>query len=1214
MKTLHIFLRGGGKGLVIALAYVFLIQSAVWALPQGGAVESGAATFDTSVPNTLNITTTTDQAIINWQSFNIAQNETVNFAQPSALAAVLNRVVGGGGASSIAGALNSNGTIILVNPAGVTIAETANINVGAFNSAQAASFVASSLNISSSDFRAGNYVFQKEAMLSAAVINKGIINVHGGGLVLLFGGSVENSGTINAQLGKVVLASGDKITVNFTANGLISVAVDEKVMGSVVTADGKTVKDAVKNLGAINADGGQVILTAEAVSGIFDKAVNCTGIVRANSVIERNGIIELVSKTGTTVNKGVLQAKGTAAAPNGGKVSVYGHKAVQDGVIDVSAHNGGTAGKVTVNSDLGGTILMPQSLIDAGGHEIMSKAGEVLINSLGNTIFAPDARIDISGGLVSGDGGFAEVSAHQSLGFYGTVDGLAQSGYQRGALLIDPISITISGVTTDYPAYDDISVYGGPIGPDPNNIQFSVINSSTTDVELVADGDITIEATAAIDFANLLELDAGGSIFIHSDVRAGALAFTAGNAILGTGTPDLTATAGVVSLEANNIDSLGALDGANGVSVTSWSDVTWGITFTSISGANIGVRTSGTIDGNLTDVTVPGQLILDSNTGINNFGNLQGDYVELRCPSNNIVWGVNFVSLNAAAGNGFLIDADNIVGPGVPVTGRDGVVWLQAEGDINNFDDILGWMCTIPGWGKVDIDGDVICPGGIDINGNEVNINGEVNSTSGDISISSDTTLVINSPVTAADGAVGLTAADSVDVNSQTIFGADGVAIMITNPAGGTVSDLAQISTGPGNTVVILAADDVPPTAYYPLEISGALDVTSGNLAILGHTVSAQAATTVAVQNGDLTIAAEEMNGGGGFGGEPWNVDVSGTVSILSGVPVDQGGIGGDGGEIHVNDMTSGGDMTIKTTEGSVELEGPLTSGGAITLDAGPGGFFGGGAITLNDNVISAGDISFGKKVNLDAADLLIDTGGAGNIVFAGAIENSGGFGGGANVLLTLDASDHTVAFLGAVGTVDEPLKTLQITSDNLLVGTVTAPAFAGREPTVTPGFGNVTLDTLFNWIWTPVPGPGGGGIGAGALPDLRAIAIWVFDDEAQRSITESKKGIEAVPERAPQIRLGPDPWMPNVRYNTFAVPDVISYTLQPPSEVQRLAYNIAQYEDILRGAELGAEVVERPAEEPVTLGIMNPLVPALGTFVNLGGTMMDIMGGAKKE
>jgi len=69
MRTLQMFFKGYGKGLIVALAYIFIIESTAWALPQGGAVESGSVTFDSPNPNTLNVISTTDQAIINWQSF-----------------------------------------------------------------------------------------------------------------------------------------------------------------------------------------------------------------------------------------------------------------------------------------------------------------------------------------------------------------------------------------------------------------------------------------------------------------------------------------------------------------------------------------------------------------------------------------------------------------------------------------------------------------------------------------------------------------------------------------------------------------------------------------------------------------------------------------------------------------------------------------------------------------------------------------------------------------------------------------------------------------------------------------------------------------------------------------------------------------------------------------------------------------------------------------
>ena len=63
--------------------------------------------------NQLNITQTTQKSIINWNSYNIGANATVNYVQPNARAISLNRVVGID-PSQIFGKLNSNGQVWLL--------------------------------------------------------------------------------------------------------------------------------------------------------------------------------------------------------------------------------------------------------------------------------------------------------------------------------------------------------------------------------------------------------------------------------------------------------------------------------------------------------------------------------------------------------------------------------------------------------------------------------------------------------------------------------------------------------------------------------------------------------------------------------------------------------------------------------------------------------------------------------------------------------------------------------------------------------------------------------------------------------------------------------------------------------------------------------------------------------------------------------------------
>ena len=50
------------------------------------------------------------------------------------------------------------------------------------------------------------------------------------------------------------------------------------------------VRDAI-NSGRIEADGGNVLLTARSANALLDTVINNSGIIRANSLIERNGEI-----------------------------------------------------------------------------------------------------------------------------------------------------------------------------------------------------------------------------------------------------------------------------------------------------------------------------------------------------------------------------------------------------------------------------------------------------------------------------------------------------------------------------------------------------------------------------------------------------------------------------------------------------------------------------------------------------------------------------------------------------------------------------------------------------------------------------------------------------------------------------------------------------------------------------------------------------------
>ena len=105
----------GGTGLAFAAPPTPAIP-APNALPTGGQVAAGSASI-AQTANRMDVTQTSQKAVLNWQTFNIGAAAQVNFAQPNASAVALNRVLSSD-PSAIFGKLTSNGQVFLVNQIG----------------------------------------------------------------------------------------------------------------------------------------------------------------------------------------------------------------------------------------------------------------------------------------------------------------------------------------------------------------------------------------------------------------------------------------------------------------------------------------------------------------------------------------------------------------------------------------------------------------------------------------------------------------------------------------------------------------------------------------------------------------------------------------------------------------------------------------------------------------------------------------------------------------------------------------------------------------------------------------------------------------------------------------------------------------------------------------------------------------------------------------
>ena len=259
-------------GLQLALASAVMAGPAPTALPTGGQVVSGQATISQPGAAQLQINQATQQATLNWQTFNIGSAAQVNFQQPNASSVALNRVLQSD-ASVIEGKLTANGQVFLVNPGGVIFGKTAQVDVGGL--------VATTMNISDKDFANGNYHFTRDGS-TAAVVNNGQITAANGGYVALIGATVVNSGTITANQGTVALAAGEGVTLQFNGSNLVNIQVDPA-----------TVKTLIENKQLIQAPDGQVLMTAVAASQLQGAVINNTGTVEANSITRSGGVIRL---------------------------------------------------------------------------------------------------------------------------------------------------------------------------------------------------------------------------------------------------------------------------------------------------------------------------------------------------------------------------------------------------------------------------------------------------------------------------------------------------------------------------------------------------------------------------------------------------------------------------------------------------------------------------------------------------------------------------------------------------------------------------------------------------------------------------------------------------------------------------------------------------------------------------------------------------------
>ena len=263
------------------------------ALPVGASNFDPAGSVDVIVNNPANnpvmdINHNVDKTILNWESFNIGKNATVNFNQLNSSSLTLNRIHQLD-PSQIFGALNANGRIFLINQNGILFGEGAQINVG--------ELTASTLNMTDEVFDDGilSAIKQEEAAFalftdaggnplpseSIVIENGAELNAAAGGRIMIIAPNIENNGIIRTPDGQTLLAAGQKV--------YLQASEDPNLRGLLVEVDSG---GEVLNLGSIITERGNTTL--------IGKVINQNNRITATTSVSANGSIRLLARD--TVN------------------------------------------------------------------------------------------------------------------------------------------------------------------------------------------------------------------------------------------------------------------------------------------------------------------------------------------------------------------------------------------------------------------------------------------------------------------------------------------------------------------------------------------------------------------------------------------------------------------------------------------------------------------------------------------------------------------------------------------------------------------------------------------------------------------------------------------------------------------------------------------------------------------------------------------------
>ena len=556
-------------------------------LPTGGTVISGTVNIQQPSISQLNVNQTSNQAIVNWNTFNVGSQASVHFNQPGATSSILNNVLSG--QSIINGSIYSNGRLYITNPTGILTGPTSAI--------KAEGVVLSTLNLSQQNFLNNNLQFNTTQ--SSNIENQGSIE---GKYVALISTEVNNKGAIVSNVA-TTLAAGDDILLGISDSNSLTVRVNPS-----------TLKTLVNNEGSIKTQNGIVTIKTDVAQSLVDSTIKLPS-AKADGLISENGVLKLVSNSGSiqsqqikidsgskgsTTISGVLNTNSETG--QGGMIEITG-KEIDINLATISADGSSGGGRVLIGGDWQGSgDLLQATYVDIDKDTTIS--ANAINSGSGGTIVAwsditdSNSTTKVSGTLsaqgIDGNGGQIETSGAE-LNINGIRVNTSSLSGNYGNWLVDPTNLIIgsseASTYTSNLSSTDLTLTADETITLNNNISYSGARDSTLTFNAattVLNADISSSnGSLSLDFNSIIEIGGantsiatnGGNVDISGNIRA-VSGQTGNNFTINAGTGNVTFSSNVVEVVGDY--SAGFAQG----SFTSISDLDFSGTF--LNAINIG--------------------------------------------------------------------------------------------------------------------------------------------------------------------------------------------------------------------------------------------------------------------------------------------------------------------------------------------------------------------------------------------------------------------------------------------------------------------------------------------------------------------------------------------------------------------------------------------------------------------------------------------------